>query len=353
MIHISREIPMKKRCLVLFGALGCAWFLVASAALADVLPPPVHPIVLPAPAGNAFSVSAAFAPGDGLLHVWDGASILKQDAYLSSSFAPIGGVGSGSADAGPLAFSRDGNQLLVGNGAGGALGGAHAGLIFAVPAAGGDSNVPAANVPFHLTFLAAPLGAASDKYFINQGNASFTASSVSVLDSSDGSNVSVIANIPGASTSMATSALGRLFVGVGFGPQRGQLRSFALADVEAAYNSATPLDWTSGELFNAADNNSGAGLFFDARGYLFAGGPDGMTVFGDGQIAVYENSGFTSIDYDPVHDLVLVTGFGEHQGLYPASMFLIPEPHTLLLAACGAWGLIPVWRRRLRRRAAG
>lgn len=342
---------MKQSQRFLLGALAFALVLAARAAQADVLPPPVHPIVLPPPAGNAFGVSAAFAPGDGLLHVWDGASILKQNAYLSSSFTPIGGVGSGSADAGPLAFSRDGSQLLVGNGAGGALGGAHAGLVFTLPAAGGDNNVPLATVPFHLTFLAAPLGPANDKYFINQGNASFTASSVSVLDSGDSSNVPVIANIPGASTSMTISALDRLFVGVGFGPQRGQLRSFAVADIEAAYNSATPLDWTSGELFNAADNNSGAGLFFDARGYLFAGGPDGMTVFGNGQIVVYENSGFTSIDYDPVHDLVLVTGFGEQQGLYPASMFVIPEPQSLLLAACGLLALIPFGSRL--RRAAG
>src|SRR5690606_19489655 len=114
---------------------------------------------------------------------------------------------------------------------------------------------------------------------VNQGNDLFTGSSVSVLDELDGTNVQIIENIPGASTSMALSAADRLFVGVGFGAQRGQLRSFALADLEAAYGSATPLDWTSGQLFNDEDNNSGFGMFFDARGFLLAGGPNGVTVF--------------------------------------------------------------------------
>ncbi|REK12021.1 MAG: hypothetical protein DWQ37_13465 [Planctomycetota bacterium] len=316
---------------------------------AEVLPPPTYDLTLPPPAANAFGVSVAFGPSDGLLYVWDGASVLKQDAPLSGSFTSIGNVGSGSSDAGPVAFSRDGDELLLGNGAGGALGGANADLIFSIPAAGGDGNVAIGTVPYHARFLAAPLGASNDLYFINQGNASFSASSVSVFDATDGSNVSVIADIPGASTAMAVDALDRLFVGVGFGPQRGQLRSFALSDIQTAYDTTAPLNWTSGDVFNAADNNSGAGLFFDARGYLFAGGPSGVTVFGNGIVETYENNGFTLVDYDPVNDLVLVTGFGDHQGLYPASMFLIPEPSALLLAACWLAVFLPAWRRRHRR----
>jgi len=302
-------------------------------AAAEILPPPPIPFSLPPPAANAFGVSVAFGPSDGLMYVWDGAGVLKQDAPLSTSFTSIGNVGSSSADAGPIAFSRDASELLIGNGGGGILAGAHAGLIFTIPAAGGDSNTPLATIDFHDNFLAAPLGVSNHKFFVNQGNVPFSASSVSVLDNTDGSNVSIIENIPGASGGMAVSPSGQLFVGIGFGPQVGELRSFSLAALESAYNSTTPLAWTAGTLFNSASNNSAFGLFFDARGFLFAGGPDGVTVFDPaGNGVVYENNGHTGAVYDPLNDRVLVTGFGDHQGLYPASMFVVPEPGGLALA---------------------
>lgn len=319
-------------------------------ARAEVLPPPPIPVTLPLPAANAFGVSVAFGPGDGLMYVWDGASVLKQDAQLSTTYTSIGNVGSGSADAGPIAFSRDASELLIGNGTGGFLGDSHAGLIFTIPAAGGDSNTPIGTVDFHFNFLAAPLGISNNKFFINQGDTSPGVSSVSVFDNTDGTNVPVIENIPGASGGMAINSSDRLFVGIGFGPQRGRLHSFLLSDLETAYNTLAPLDWTQGDVFNTVDNNSAFGLFFDARGFLFAGGPDGVTVFGPGGNAVlYDNGGFTGVTYDSLNDRLLVTGFGEHQGLYPASM-LVPEPATAALAL--GWMvvvLVPRWRRAWRR----
>ncbi|MEX0678559.1 MAG: hypothetical protein WD063_15870 [Pirellulales bacterium] len=315
---------------------------------AEVLPPPPIPVTLPLPAPNAFGVSVAFGPGDGLMYVWDGASVLKQDAPLATTYSSIGDVGSGSADAGPIAFSRDAGELLIGNGAGGLLGGSHAGLIFTIPSSGGDSHVEIATIEFHDNFLAAPLGISNHKFFVNQGNVSFSASSVSVLDNTDGTNVPVIGNIPGPSGGMAIHSSGRLFVGVGFGPQRGQLRSFPLSAVEMAYDTDMPLDWDDGEVFNSLDNNSGFGMFFDARGFLFAGGPNGVTVFDpEGNAVVYENNGFTGVVYDSLNDRVLVTGFGDHQGLYPSSLFVVPEPATAALALGFAVVLIPRWRRRL------
>lgn len=332
---------------VLVGTILLSW---CASAVAEVLPAPSMSVTLPVNSPNAYGVSVAYGP-DGLMYVWDGAEILLQNAPLSDNYTSIGAVGSGGSDAGPLAFSRNGGQLLIGNGAGGPLGGTHAGQIFTIASAGGDSNTPVGNVPFHDQFLAAPLGASNNKFFIDQGIGSLTGSSVSVFDNTDGSNVPVIANIPGASTSMAIDAFGRFYVGVGFGPQRGQLRRFELTDLENAYNTATPLDWTAGNLFNALNNNSGAGMFFDARGFLFVGGPNGVTVFDiAGNSNFYDNSGFTGIVYDSVFDRILVTGFGDNQGLYPASMFQVPEPSAVLLAGLGLLTLVPSARRRLRRR---
>ena len=320
-------------------------------ARAETLPAPPIGVTLPLPATNAFGVSVTFGPSDGLMYVWDGASVLQQDAPLGATYTSIGNVGSGSADAGPIAFSRNGSELLIGNGFGGILGGSHAGLVFTIPASGGNSAAAIATVDFHDNFLAAPLGASNNKFFVNQGNVSFSASSVSVLDNTDGTNFSVIENIPGASGGMAINASDRLFVGIGFGPQRGQLRSFAMADLLTAYNTTSPLDWTQGDVFNTLDNNSAFGLFFDARGFLFAGGPNGVTVFDtQGNSLLYENNGFTGVGYDPLNDRLLVTGFGDHQGLYPASMFPVPEPATAVLAlGFLVVILIPRWRRMGRR----
>jgi hypothetical protein len=313
----------------------------------EILPAPPLNITLPLPSANSFSVSTAFGPSDGLLYVWNGMQILKQDAPLSNSFTAIGNVGSGSADAGPLAFSRDGSKLLAGNGAGGFLGGVHAGQLFTIPATGGDNNTAAGNVPYQDRVIAANVGVSNDLYFIDQGNASFTASSVSVFDAATGANSPLISNIPGASAAMTIDSLGRLYVGIGFGPQRGELRRFDQASLENAFATDTPLNWSSGDLFNSLDNNSGAGMFFDARGLLFVGGPNGLTVFDqNGNVNLYDNGGYTNVDYDPIYDRVLVTGYGNWQGLYPASAFLVPEPATWPLMLAGVAALAAVRRKR-------
>jgi len=343
-----KGIDMMLRTLVLMLLAVCSIDL-ARAADDTTLPSPTVPFTLPGPGPNTFGVSPTFGPG-GLLYVWTGAAVLKQDAPLSSSFTSIGSVGSGSSDAGPIAFSSDGSRILVGNGFGGPLGGVHADQLFGVPASGGDSSTPVGNVPFHHSLVGAPLGGAnSSLYFLNQGDSSFAGSSVSVFDETGGANQPLIENIPGPSTSMALSSGDRLFVGVGVGAQRGQIRSFALADLASAYNTAMPLDWAAGTVFNTLDNNSGAGMFFDSRGFLFVGGPNGVTVFDtNGEARLYDNSGFTSVVYDPASDLVLVTGFGAEQGIYPASLFQVPEPSALVLAAIAGVALIAVRRRKTR-----
>ena len=146
----------------------------------------------------------------------------------------------------------------------------------------------------------------------------------------------LIPSIPGNGASIAVGG-GRLYVGIGYGPERGEIRSFSLTDLATALSSSTTLPWTAGTAFNLADNNSGAGMFFDHRGYLFVGGGNGVTVFDAlGHAATYDNGGYTNVTYDPLDDRVLVTGFGQQQGIYPASAFAVPEPSTLALATAGA-----------------
>jgi hypothetical protein len=319
----------------------------ATAALAEPLPPPNASITLPSPASNSFDVAVTFGPSDGRMYVWTGGSVMKQNAIDSNSFTSIGTVGSGSSDAGPVAFSRDGSALLMGNGSGGFVPAGNEGLLFSIPSSGGSTSTSVAYVPFHYSLLATPAGAPASTYFLNQGESTFTSSSVSIFDATSGGNVPVIANIPGASSSMAIDSSNRLYVGIGFGADRGELRRFSYASLDNAHDTNTPLDWTSGEVFNADDNNSGAGMFFDQRGYLFVGGPNGLTVFDtSGNYVLYENNGFTSVDYDPFSDRFLVRSFGDQQGMYAAAdFFVVPEPATAALGLLAAIALGPLVRR--------
>jgi len=320
-----------------------------SSSVAAVLPAPPATITLPAHAANAYGVSLAYGPTNGLLYVWDGAQVKKQDGFNSNSFTSIGNVGSGSADPGPIAFSNSGSQLLVGNGFGGVLSGANSGLIFGIPTAGGSSSTAVGNVALHNAFLGAPIAGSDTKYFIDQGtDFSGSASAVTIFDSADGSNTPLINNIPGASSSLALDGTGGLYVGIGYGDFVGELRRFSLASWTIAYNTSTPLDWSAGQGFNVEQNNSGAGMAVDARGYLFAGGPQGITVFDtQGHGRLYDNGGYSTATYDPANDRVLVTGYGNFQGIYPASLFTVPEPSTALLALLGL--LVLPLSRRMRR----
>jgi hypothetical protein len=299
-------------------------------------------------------VSVAFGPNDGLIYVWDGTQILKQTSLNATTYATIGSVGDNNADAAPIAFSKNADEMIVGNGGGGTgvNAAAHAGKIFAIPAGGGSSSTAIGpGVPFSASFLAAPFASSNTKLFIDQGNSTFTASSVSVFDYLSGANNLVINNIPGASTDMAFHA-GRLYAGVGFGPEAGEIRSFSLSALQTALDTLTPLDWTAGQLFNSANNNSGAGMFFDAHGDLFAGGGEGLTVFDpQGNPTFYDNNGYTYLNYDPFFDRVLVTGFGTQQGIYPTAALAVPEPAAWMLAVCGSLGCAAAMRRRRCKRA--
>ncbi len=325
-------------------------------------PAPLHTLTIPAPGANAYSSAAAY-DASGLLHVWDGITVWKQDAAATDAFTAIGSVdldGAGtidnSSDAGPITFSRDGSHMLLGNGFGGMVPGSPpfdaswSGLVMSMPVAGGTVTNSLADMDDHWDFepLAASstLAGAGQKYFVDQGDGGWPPNSlVSIFDETDQSNVPVLTGVPGAAAHVALDAADNLYVTVGYGDYRGDVRLFPLANLESAYTTATPLDWSDGTLLNPVytDNHSGAGLFVDDRGLLFAGGSDGLTVFGpDGRCRTYDvNTGYAEIVHNAAANTILLMNTGE---VYDVAAF-VPEPGTLGLLACGV-GMLLHGRRR-------
>ena len=130
---------------------------------------------------------------------------------------------------------------------------------------------------------------------------------------------------------------GEVFATIGYGDNRGEIRGFALAAIEAAYTGGTALNWTDGTpLTGPGDTGatSGAGMFFDPRGFLFAGGNEGVTVFApDGRHRSYDLVGYyTGIEYDPAADRFITLSDGK---VYDAGDF-VPEPCSLVLLGLGA-----------------
>ena len=134
---------------------------------------------------------------------------------------------------------------------------------------------------------------------------------VSVFDAETKANQVVVADIPGASGAITVDNSGNLYACVGHGDARGLIKQFSVDSVDAAFNSGVPLSWSEGIALNPDnyDNNSAAGLFSDTRGYLFAGGSEGLTVFRpDGSSGTFDvgSEVYSSVSYNPLNDQVLV-----------------------------------------------
>ncbi|MDP9174632.1 MAG: PEP-CTERM sorting domain-containing protein [Planctomycetota bacterium] len=328
-------------------------------------PSPLATITLPPPGNaNSFGVSVRY-DSSGILYVWDGVNILQETTKNGSTFTSLNPlmttVGSGSADPGPINFNQNQTQILVGNGAGGGSG--HAsdnGLFFSIPKTGGHSNTAVGTVGYHID--AAPVSAAfaipstTNKYFVDAGNASFTGSAVSIFDAQTGVNVPVINNIPGAGATVALDSAHNLYVDIGFGADRGQIRTFSLTSLDTAFNTGTPLDWTTGSSFNPTsfNNQSGAGMFIDPRGFVFAGGSEGVTVFGPDHMGRSYSLGstFGSVSFDAADDTFLFQGFdskfNSFSEVFSAADF-VPEPGSMMLMA-GGIGLLLLRPTRRRNR---
>jgi hypothetical protein len=360
---------------------GLASLLVAGLARASD-PLPVATLALPAPDVNAYSTNFRY-DSQGVLYAWDGFHVLRYDA-ANSHFNTIGTVVGGTdangpyncADAGPINFSADGTEILLGNGGGGQAwlnhptDTWHANRIWSMPILGGQVSTPVTTIPGHFDFvpvLAGLAGLGSDAgYFVDQGQyaGGVSSSSVSVFDKAKGTNVTVIDHVPGSSASIAVNPQGdRLYVGVGYDPtHRGDIYSFSLSQIASACSSGTPLGFLGGDFFNptATNNQSGSGIFFDKDGYLFAGGGEGITCFRpDGTLSKTLAAGdpfstTTTLVYDPAKDQVLAVvqdwGNGGVQtgAVYNARDFeTAPEPATLvLLLSAFAMAATWYWRRR-------
>ncbi|HLA85034.1 MAG TPA: hypothetical protein VJL29_09585, partial [Thermoguttaceae bacterium] len=307
---------------------------------------------------------AARCRADGYLYLWDGTGVWRQDGVNVNGFTLIGQVsgvpddsgvpgssGVNMADAGPINFSRDDQRILLGNGAGG-WGPLeyppqewHAGRIFSMAVAGETASSPIADIDYHYDFIpVSPRSTIDDadrKYFVDYGSADYETnpgSWVAVLDENTGDATVVIEGIPDASAAIATDNKGNLFACVGHGAWRGLIKWFARAEVDQAYATDTPLAWVDGVALNPNnyDNHSGAGMFSDARGYLFAGGNEGVTVFRpDGTSGTFNvlggyNASYASVIYNPLEDQVLVMFHdwvaGTMIDVYEAADFLSDAP---------------------------
>lgn len=370
--------PTMRRMAILIVALSAT--IAAPALGGAVVPPPVATLTgLPQPSENSFFLGVRYH-SNGLLYINDGIGIWRQAGINASQFERIGEIsgvpddaGNGaypnSSDAGPINFSQDGTRLLVGNGAGGwqiYFGQEwHNGRLFSMPVEGATVSVPVGDIDWHYDFVPVSTNShiadSASKHFVNHGVADYMTdakSFITVFDEGTGEDQIVVSNVPGASASIAVDAAGNLFACNGYGDTRGLIKRFDADLVDAAYESGTPVDWASGTPLNPYNynNNSGAGMFFDARGYLYAGGNEGLTVFRpDGTSETYDlgAGSYCSFAYNPALDQILAMLYGTTFLVYNAAGFLpgefpapVPEPSTLVLLGLGASVL--VWHRRRR-----
>jgi hypothetical protein len=315
------------------------------AATALAVPAPLTTYSLPAVSSVGFSTSATFG-SDGKLYAYDGLNVFRENAVngsdftkISTSDAPVDG-----SDAGPIRFTADGSTIVVGTGAGGMdFSGNSNGKFLTLPAGGGAFTALGGTVSNQFSFVALPatssVSGASNKLAVNSASADFSTSSVSYYDRTSlaGSSATpVITNIPGASTDVAFDNAGHFYVGVGFGASAGQVRRFNLSDLDNAFTTSTPLDFTtSGTVLNNTSNNTGSGFFLD-DGFLFVGnGSDGfITISPTGDVTSYDvGATNAAIAFNAADDQFAVLDPNFVSGITTANIFnvsdFVPEPATM------------------------
>lgn len=354
---------------------------------------------------GAYATSLTYG-SDGLMYVWDGQNVYQQTAVNGQNFAIVGTMPvPNSADAGPITFSSDGSALLISNGGGGSPPPANTGFpqsptyapppgsslpqptsyngsLFTLPApsASNMANPPVQNAVYagtvmnNFSAIPVPKGAlipdASTSYFVDAANSS-GGSQVAIFDAKTGTVTPIITGIPGASTGLTLDSAGNLYVGIAYAPPfpapptgdtTGSIETFKLTDLVKAYNTTTPVTWADNHSTSfyspdgSNDTDSGNGMFVDAQGYFFTGGPDGLTMISPtGLVTQYSDPGlfesFPSVTYNPLENQFALTPFGGDPEIFNISEFHavpVPEPTSVVaLISAGLMGVIIVrWRRR-------
>jgi autotransporter-associated beta strand protein len=372
------QSAVRRSLAAIFGILPATFLCLATrSASAQIIPTPnalatISNLPLPAANTTGFAPSSMRFGPNGQLYAWDGTTIWEQTgSYNAGSFKAIGSITAPpsttspfDSDPGAINFSSDGQSIIVSEGAGGFDATLPAvdsnGLLFTIPITGGTTITPAGTVPNTFDFIPVPpkstttgsTTAAPQKYFVDIGTPGLN-SEVDLFNASTGADMPIITGIPGASTSLAVTGTNSsnftLYVGVGFGDQQGQIEAFNVHALFQALKSGTPLSWSAGTIVNPNDsgNNSGSGIFVDPRGYIFAGGPNGVEVIVGSGNAPYNYSipytadgggflSYVSVSYNSITNQFTTEGYDStssfpipQTNVYSASQFGVAQGNLL------------------------
>jgi hypothetical protein len=227
----------------------------------------------PAPSFSLPSASALFDVGsDGRVVSLDGATVYRESAPGSRAFTMLGTLPAGDIPSFGAAFIRvspSGSQIAVGNNGGASFANFQVG-VFSLPALTGTwfnaGHFDAAWIDNR--FLAVTAGAFGSPGVV-------TALDTASPNPASPSNVTVIANVGGASGGIAFDAAGNLYTANGFqesGPsQTGEVHAFKKAAWTAAQAGGTALNFET-QGIPIVDLLSGSPLAFDLAGDLLVGG---------------------------------------------------------------------------------
>jgi hypothetical protein len=238
-------------------------------------------VTLPPPETGSFFTAFDFIP-DGRLVVFTGTEVRIQTQKDTSNFDFIGSLPSefrGGSDPAFVVTGLGGNFFILGTGAGGSKfpNQPFNGSIFVLPRTGGQAE-SVALIPFHAAAnFRQPL-----ELFINRGESDFSRSAIERLNLITKKVLTVIDNIPGASSGVGIDRQGNIYTGIGLDPngtRTGEIRRFSQTDINRAIRTGIPLDFDTDGVFVVKVLSAG-NLLFDHEGDLWVGGGD---VAGSGQ----------------------------------------------------------------------